>query len=208
MFFLFLIFFICIVTILLIFSEIEININNIRFTSNKVKGRHLKENYEVEIKIYILKLIKILNIQITKSKLEKLKLESKLKDIENKLLRKNIKVDINILETIKQLNLIIKNLDLKVEIGTENAATTSIIFAVISSVIPIILRNKIKDIEKQKINIIPVYTNENLLNIQLDCIFNVKMIHIIYIIYILSKKRRDEKNVRTSNRRSYGYSHE
>ena len=208
LFFLFLIFFICIVTILLIFSEIEININNIRFTSNKVKGRHLKENYEVEIKIYILKLIKILNIQITKSKLEKLKLESKLKDIENKLLRKNIKVDINILETIKQLNLIIKNLDLKVEIGTENAATTSIIFAVISSVIPIILRNKIKDIEKQKINIIPVYTNENLLNIQLDCIFNVKMIHIIYIIYILSKKRRDEKNVRTSNRRSYGYSHE
>ena len=208
MFFLFLIFFICIVTILLIFSEIEVNINNIRFTSDKVKGRHLKENYEIEIKIYILKLIKILNIQITKSKLEKLKLESKLKDIENKLLRKNVKVDIDILETIKQLDLIIKNLDLKVEIGTENAATTSIIFAVISSIIPIILRNQIKDIEKQKINIIPVYTNENLLNIQLDCIFNVKMIHIIYIIYILSKKRRDEKNVRTSNRRSYGYSHE
>ena len=208
MFFLFLIFFICIVTILLIFSEIEVNINNIRFTSDKVKGRHLKENYEIEIKIYILKLIKILNIQITKSKLEKLKLESKLKDIENKLLRKNVKVDIDILETIKQLDLIIKNLDLKVEIGTENAATTSIIFAVISSIIPIILRNKIKDIEKQKINIIPVYTNENLLNIQLDCIFNIKMIHIIYIIYILSKKRRDEENVRTSNRRSYGYSHE
>ena len=208
MFFLFLIFFICIVTILLIFSEIEVNINNIRFTSDKVKGRHLKENYEIEIKIYILKLIKILNIQITKSKLEKLKLESKLKDIENKLLRKNVKVDIDILETIKQLDLIIKNLDLKVEIGTENAATTSIIFAVISSIIPIILRNQIKDIEKQKINIIPVYTNENLLNIQLDCIFNIKMIHIIYIIYILSKKRRDEKNVRTSNRRSYGYSHE
>ena len=208
MFFLFLIFFICIVTILLIFSEIEVNINNIRFTSDKVKGRHLKENYEIEIKIYILKLIKILNIQITKSKLEKLKLESKLKDIENKLLRKNVKVDIDILETIKQLDLIIKNLDLKVEIGTENAATTSIIFAVISSIIPIILRNKIKDIEKQKINIIPVYTNENLLNIQLDCIFNIKMIHIIYIIYILSKKRRDEKNVRTPNRRSYGYSHE
>jgi hypothetical protein len=173
-----------------------------------VNNRHLQKNYQIEIKLYILKRIRILKIKVTKQKLEKLKLESKLKKVEKKILNNNIKFDLNILEILKQLDINLEKLNLNIKIGTENSALTSIIFGVISSVIPIVLKNKIKDQEKQIFNVVPVYTNENLLNIELDCIFSIKMIHIIYIIYILSKKGRDEKYVRTSNRRAYGYSYE
>ena len=208
MFFLWLILFTVIAFILIISSDIRINIENIKFTSYKLNKRHIQEDYKIEIKLYVLNVIKILNIKITKDKLEKSRLKSRFKNIETKLLNKDIKMNINILDLLKQLDIDLEKLNFKFQIGTENAAITSIIFGLISSLIPIILQNKIKDIEKQKIEIIPIYTNENILNIELSCIFNIKMIHIIYIIYILNKKRRDEKYVRTSNRRSYGYSYE
>lgn len=204
MFFLWLILFVFLFFILIVFSKIKISIENIKFTSYKVNNRHLQEDYKVEIKLYILKIIRVLNIRITKDKLEK----SKFKNIETKLLIKDMKMDINILDVLKQLDIDLEKLDFKFQVGTENAAFTSILFGLISSLIPILLRNKISNIKEQKIEVIPIYTNENLLNIELSCIFNIKMIHIIYIIYILNKKRRDEKYVRTSNRRSYGYSYE
>ena len=111
---------------------------------------------------------------------------------------------------LKNLKIIFEELNLKVEIGTENSALTSIIFGIVSGIIPFVLRNQIKNIEKQKIDIKPIYLNQNLLNIELNCIFNIKMIHIINIIYVLIKGRGKEwKNERTtSNRRAYGHSYE
>lgn len=208
MFFLLLFLILITLLILVIFSKIEINVRNIRFTSYKVQERHLQEDYNIEVKLYVLKFLRLLKINITKEKLEKLKLENKIKKLEKKLILKDVKFDVNVFDVLKKLKIIFEELNLKVEIGTENSALTSIIFGIISGIIPIMLRNQIKNIEKQKIDIKPVYLNENLLNIELNCIFNIKMIHIIYVMYILNKKRRDEKYVRTSNRRSYGYSYE
>lgn len=208
MFFLVLILIILTVLILIVFSRIKIDVKNVKFTSYKVEERHLQEDYNIEIKLYVLKFLRILKINITKEKLEKLKLENKIKKLEKKLILKDVKFDVNVFDVLKKLKIIFEELNLKVEIGTENSALTSIIFGIISGIIPIMLRNQIKNIEKQKIDIKPIYLNQNLLNIELNCIFNIKMIHIIYVMYILNKKRRDEKYVRTSNRRSYGYSYE
>lgn len=208
MFFLLLIIVLLTLLLLIAFSRIKINIKNIKFTSYKVEERHLQEDYDVEVKLYVLKFLRILKINITKEKLEKLKLENKIKKLEKKLILKDVKFDINVFDVLKNLKIIFEELNLKVEIGTENSALTSIIFGIVSGIIPFVLRNQIKNIEKQKIDIKPIYLNQNLLNIELNCIFNIKMIHIIYVMYILNKKRRDEKYVRTSNRRSYGYSYE
>ncbi len=208
MFFLLLILVLLTLLLLIAFSRIKINIKNIKFTSYKVEERHLQEDYDIEIKLYILKFLRILKINITKEKLEKLKLENKIKKLEKKLILKDVKFDVNVFDVLKNLKIIFEELNLKVEIGTENSALTSIIFGIVSGIIPFVLRNQIKNIEKQKIDIKPIYLNQNLLNIELNCIFNIKMIHIIYVMYILNKKRRDEKYVRTSNRRSYGYSYE
>lgn len=208
MFFLLLIIVLLTLLFLIAFSRIKINIKNIKFTSYKVEERHLQENYDIEVKLYVLKFLRILKINITKEKLEKLRLENKIKKLEKKLILKDVKFDVNVFDVLKNLKIIFEELNLKVEIGAENSALTSIIFGIVSGIIPFVLRNQIKNIEKQKIDIKPIYLNQNLLNIELNCIFNIKMIHIIYVMYILNKKRRDEKYVRTSNRRSYGYSYE
>ena len=43
--------------------------------------------------------------------------------------------------------------------------------------------------------------------IDLNCIFSLKMIHIINIMWLILRKR-DDKNGRTSNRRFNAYSYE
>ena len=107
-------------------------------------------------------------------------------------------------------NDLVKKIDMNINIGTENAATTSIIVPVISTIISIYFRNKIKDMKNQKFNISPVYINKNLISIDLKGIFELRLRHIISIIliYMLSVGKGVSKNDRTSHRRSYGYSYE
>ena len=59
--------------------------------------------------------------------------------------------------------------------------------------------------KKQSFQIKPIYNNQNILNIALSGIFQIKMIHIINIIYILNKKEGVKNYERTSNRRAYWF---
>ena len=92
--------------------------------------------------------------------------------------------------------------------GIEDAIATSYLVAIIASILSIILPHLVKkeDIKNIKYEINPIY-NTLIFNLKLDSIINLKIVHIIYVIYNLVKKGRD-KNERTSNRRSYAYSHE
>ena len=101
-------------------------------------------------------------------------------------------------------------MDLKIGIGTENAALTSIIIPIISTILAILLREKIKSKEEQFFIITPIYQNQNYLNIKLSGIFEIKMNHIINIIHLLLRKNKKgvKKYERTSNRRPYDYSYE
>ena len=208
MVFLFIILIIMLISIILSFSKIRIQINNFRFQSQT--KRHINKEYEIIIKLYILKVIPILKVNITKTKLEKLKLKEKIKDLDLKIIKNNQQFDKKALTAIKELNIGIKNIDLYVDIGTENASLTSIIVPIVSTVISFILHKKIKKFQNQVFTINPIYINQNLVNIYISGIFEIKMSHIINIIYILNKERKKgvNKNERTSNRRSYGYSYE
>ena len=80
--------FICLTIILiLIFSKIRIQIENFRFSS--VNKRHINKDYKAIIKVYILKKIPILKINITKTKLERLKIKEKIRKINFKLIGAN-----------------------------------------------------------------------------------------------------------------------
>lgn len=203
-----------IIIILLIFSKLQIQIVNLEFKSKSQleMNRHINKNYKIIIKLYILSEIPIININITKTKLEKIhlkeKMKNKLKDIDKQLIKNKNMFDKDFLKAIKKINMKIKKINLNIELGTENAALTSIIVPTISTVIAIILRKKIENYENQIFIINPVYINKNLINIVISGIFEVKMIHIIYIIYVINKKGRVKKNERTSNRRAYGYGYE
>ena len=102
----------------------------------------------------------------------------------------------------------IKKINLSINIGTENASLTALLVAIISSITGIVFRKSIIDSKKQSFRIVPVYINKNLINIAVSGIFEIKMIHIINIMYVLNKKEGVKKNERTSNRRTYDYSYE
>ena len=203
-------FILLLIIILLTFSKIQIEILNIKYKS--VDKRHLNKNYEIVLILKILDKIPIFKLKIDKKKLEKLKKKEKLQkrvnEINLKIIENKNKFDKNVLEAIKKANIEIKKINLKIEIGTENAFFTSLLVPVISTIVSILIRRKIKNIEKQRFIVNPIYCNQNIANIEISGIFEIKMIHIINIIYILNKKEGVKKNERTSNRRSYDYSYE
>ena len=192
--------------ILLIFSRLKFEVINFKFSSET--KRHINKDYEFIIKLCILKNIPILKIKITNEKLEKLHLKQKIKNMEIKVIENRKDIDKNVFKAIKKFNLNIKKINLNLEIGTENAALTAIIIPAVSTIIAILLRNKIKDYENQTFIVNPIYLNENIVNILFSGIFEIKMIHIINIIYILNNKEGVKKHERTSNRRSYDYGYE
>jgi hypothetical protein len=149
-------------------------------------------------------------MRITKEKLEKVKLKEKIKNINFEVLEDNRKFDKKVFKAMKYFKVYVKNIKLYIDIGTENACLTSIIVPTISTIISIILRKKVKKFENQTFIINPIYTNQNLVNLYISGIFEIKMSHIINIIYILNKKEKKgvKEYERTSNRRSYGYSYE
>lgn len=204
--FLFIILTLILIILLLIYSKIGVEIINLRFSSQNI--RHINKDYKIIIKLYILGKIPVLKLNITKTILEKLRLKDKIKDFDLKLIEDRNKFNKNFFKAFKKINIGIKKVNLNIEFGTENAIFTSVIVPVISTIIAIILRKKVKKFENQTFIINPVYINQNHINIQLSCIFDIKMNHIINMIYILNKKEGVKKYERTSNRRPYDYSYE
>lgn len=200
------IFVLILIIVLLVFSRIRIEVINFKFSSQT--KRHINKDYKVIIKLCILKKIPILKVNITKTKLEKMKIKEKIKNIDFKIIQNKNKFDKNAIKVIKKSNININKINLNLEIGTENATLTSVIVPAISTILAILLSRKIENPKNQLFIIQPVYINKNLINIVFSGIFEMKMIHIINIIYILNRKKGVNKHERTSNRRSYDYSYE
>lgn len=147
-----------------------------------------------------------------------------IKKIENKVsrkieqkIKKNLK-NINyskkeivyiIKKILKHLKLESKKMNLELLIGTEDIFITTFLIPVISIMFLVFFKITAKKINRNySYKISPVY-NKNLIKLSLNCILQVKLVHIINIIYILLiKKGRSDKYERTSNRRAYGYSYE
>lgn len=195
-----------ILSILAIFTTIQIHIENIQYSTDKIQGRHLNKNYKIIIKLYLFEKIKYLKLDITKKEMEKDIVQRNVDKLKTKMILDRNKFDIKALKSLKYLKVEINKINLEAYIGLEDAAANAILIGGLSSILAIILR---KYMEKKNHNywkITPIYQNRNLLNISLDCIFSLKLIHIIYTIYVLKKK--GVENGRTSNRRAYAHSNE
>lgn len=208
MVFIFILLAILLVTIILMFSKINIQITNFQFSSITVNNRYINKDYKFTIRLYVLGKIPIIKVNITKTKLEKLRLKEKFEQIDIEKIQREEIFNKKFIKVVRNLNLEIKSIKLKIELGTENACLTSIIVPAISTIIAVLIRNRITKYENQTFIVNPVYYNQNLINIKLSGIFEIKLIHIINIIYILNKKRRVKENERASNRRAYDYSYE
>ena len=171
-------FILLIIIILLTFSKIRIEVENLRFTSKAL--RHLNKNYKVIVKLYILGVLPILKISINKAKFEKLKIKEKIQELELKVIENRSRFDKKTLEKIKlinkKMNLSIKTIELKIELSTENAGITAIVVSIISTIISIYLSKKVREPNNQNFEIVPRYINQNIINILFSGIFEIKTI--------------------------------
>ena len=187
--------------LILMSINVKIEIENLKFVAPKINGRYINKESKILLKIYILKIIKIAEINLKKINLKNEKFKNK---IQSQI--KQEKFNLNAINFLKNNNYILEKMNLKMIIGTEDAAITAIGVGIIASLISIFLHNKINDLNKQKYVVLPIYENKNIVKIEFDGIFTFKIANIIGIAKYLN--RRVDKNDRTSNRRAYAYSNE
>lgn len=208
--------FLGLVIAVLLLSSIKININKLVINNEKLDKKN-KMGFIKELHIFFelcfLNKIKIAQVEIDKDKLINLpmnKIKEKMKKIDVEELKSNELEKKQIKRAVKALNINLEQLNLKLEIGTEDVLLTTILVTLISTGIGVVLPHVIRRYKTGRYyyKIAPIYTNQNKINFDFKCIICTKMVHIIYVIYILMKMRRVKKNERTSNRRAYDYSYE
>ena len=212
MVFLFILFICLCLTLVVLTSKLDISIINLIIDTQSKK--RLNDRYEIIIRLKIFGNMPILKLTINENRLSKIqqswKMTEKVKQLEKDILQNRNQFDIEAIKVLKEFskNICIKHLNLRIEIGTENAFLTSILVAFFSSALAI----SFSRIHVKENNIVykiePVYRNENSIKIEISGIFQIKLIHIINTIYVLNKKGGRKKHERTSNRRSYDYSYE
>ena len=210
------IFYLIIILLVLLLAIItaRIDINIVKCLINLQDLKHIDKEYKFIIKINIFEKIPIIKISLTQENLQKIykisKMNEKIKNFEKDIYTNKDKIDFKIINILKKLsqNIDIKDINLKIKIGTENAFLTSVLVAIISSILSIIIATRKLKRDEINYSIKPVYNNQNLINFAISGIFKIKVIHIINIIYVLNKKGGVKKYERTSNRRSYDYSYE
>lgn len=213
--------FFSIVIIIFLFSIIIIKKSNLVISIDKIKIDTEKNyiEYQFIIAIYILKKIKLLSIKFDKNKIKKIKYKisqiEKSEKFKNRIetIKSKIKEDLVISDDtyLEALKIIIKELKIQInqynmylKFGTSDIFATSFLITAISTILPILLMYTVYNIENLQYKIYPIYNNKNTLKLSLNCIINIKLVHIINIIKILNLKGRSDNYVRaTSNRRSY-----
>lgn len=194
---------------ILLLSKIQIEIKNLKIGNKEENKSRIKDKYEVKIILYFLEKIPILWFRLNNERIRKISNSKQLEKIDLKAIEKNIKLNKAIIQTIKNMKIKISKLNLRIDIGTEDAILTSYLIAIIASLIGIILPHIVKNnkINNCKYIVNPIYQNRNIYHVNLDSIISIKIVHIIYSMLIFIKKGRD-KYERTSNRRTYAYRYE
>ena len=193
--------------ILILLSDLNIVIDNLELTN--IKEIICKPN-KIRIEVLFLGKVKWFGYSFKKFKISKKinmsniqKLYKKIEEKNNGLTNKQkIKPYLYIENSIIKLIKYSKTKRFKTEIivDTVNVELLAYIIALVSTIIPNLIRKHIDDYNQEKFNfnIIPLFNNTNSIYIKLNCIFSIKIVHIINMLKL--EKGRD-KNERTSNRR-------
>lgn len=208
----FIILFLALLILVVTLSTLQIRIK--KASISNMNSKKIEYDYLAFIELKFWGKLKIMQIEINKEKVSrlssKLRLKEKIAKVDFKKVEKGIPNKKERKKLQEKLDIKLDEFHLKAEIGTYDVIITSAIIAVIASAIGIVMAKLIDNYKKEKYEyiIIPVYKNKNVINLSLNCIIQVKMVHIISIIFTLLRKRKEKrKYVRTSNRRSYDYSY-
>ena len=168
MFFLFILVIFTILIIAIHTSKIGIDIKNLIIDTDA--GEKINEDGKIYVYLLLFNKIKLFRKNVRNIPMKDVKFETSDFDIK---IFKNKDIKINYLELIQNINIDIKNIDLNVKIGTEDAGVTAILVGIFAGILGIIIK-------KPKYQILPIYANRNLLKINLNGIFTIYLIHYIY----------------------------
>lgn len=168
MFFLFILVIFTILMIAIHTSKIGIDIENLIIDTDAEEK--INEDGKIYVYLLLFNKIKLFRKNVRSLPMKDVKFETSDFDIK---IFKNKDIKINYLELIQNINIDIKNIDLNVNIGTEDAGITAILVGILAGILGIIIK-------KPKYQILPIYANRNLLKINLNGIFTIYLIHYIY----------------------------
>lgn len=192
------VFLISLITFVTALSYVEIEVKKFKFNSNYKKDKRV-EDYLIYMRFKFLNKIIWMKLEYKKTKKHKI--------FNHKMINKVIDFkDVLRIKYLKYLNPRVHKIDLNVKVDAFDTVTTSIGVGIVSSIISIILANRIDNYNSKEYNysITPIYGEKPQIIITLSCIFNVKMVHIINIVYMLFKRKRSVKyDERASDRRTY-----
>ena len=191
---------------LIIASTLHIQIKNLSVSNMEPKNTN---EYAIIFSLYLGNKIKWIWFRLNDKKVRKMYSKMQLEKLDFKKFRKDFKV--KDLKELPKLQPKISYLNLDANLGVISPVTTSFLVATIASIISIALPYLATSLKKERYiyNIKPLYYNKNLYKINLNCIIEIKMVHIINIIFILIKKgRKKNEQSTTSNRKPYAYSYE
>ena len=191
---------------LIIASTLHIQIKNLSVSNMEPKNTN---EYAIIFSLYLGNKIKLIWFRLNDKKVRKIYSKIQLEKLDFKKFRKDFKV--KYLKERPKLQPKISYLNLDANLGVISPVTTSFLVATIASIISIALPYLSKSLKKERYiyNIKPLYYNKNLYKINLNCIIEIKMVHIINIIFIFIKKgRKKNEQSTTSDRKPYAYSYE
>lgn len=168
MFFLFILGIFTILIIAIHTSKIGIDIENLIIDTDAEEK--INEDGKIYVYLLLFNKIKLFSKNVRNIPMKDVKFEASDFDIK---IFKNKDIKINYFELIRNINIDIKNIDLNVKIGTEDAGITAILVGIFAGILGIIIK-------KPKYQILPIYANRNLLKINLNGIFTIYLMHYIY----------------------------
>lgn len=168
MFFLFILVIFTILIIAIHTSKIGIDIKNLIIDTDAEEK--INEDGKIYVYLLLFNKIKLFRKNVRNIPMKDVKFETSDFDIK---IFKNKDIKINYLELIQNINIDIKNIDLNVNIGTEDAGITAILVGILAGILGRIIK-------KPRYQILPIYANRNLLKINLNGIFTIYLMHYIY----------------------------
>ena len=187
---------------IIIFLLLNIKLSIVKFKISNINSvGHFQIDLIIKLGLYIGKKIKIFEVCMNKEKLLKNKYILNIKK------KNEIKKDIEIINNddiknaIKKVKLNIERFNLKLNIGTEDAKLTAILFGVISTIwgvlVPLIYYSKnIKSLDEFEYELTPNFSNKNILKLEFTGQLSIRLLHIINILYISFKANKKSERYR------------
>ena len=152
--------------------EIKIELKDVEINIYKGNKELINEDSKIYLKLYILRRIRIIKIDLKKVKNKK---------SVNRLMRKNILKNkkIQLSKIFIENKYKIEEMDFNINLGLEDASNTAIACGIISSILGNILNKKITNRKLQKYLVIPIFEQRDILKIKVNGIFKINVVNII-----------------------------